>query len=426
MPISAPIKRHVKLNQWLATAICGNDILSSTFYVSGIAISFSGIFAPLILLFIGFVLYLYKAVYTEVVEALPTNGGAYNCLLNASSKTFASVAGTMTLLSYMATAVISGKTAIEYLYSAVKIPVFPVTIILLLGFALLVISGIKDSAKVAFGIFAFHVVLLIVFVVWGAGYYLTGHHSYIAENIFRTQALIASIGGIVPALFFGFSTSLLGVSGYESSANFVEEQAPGVFRKTLRNMLIGVAVFNPLTALIALNVMPFDVIIKSKDFLLSDVAKLMGGTVFQYLIIADAVLVLSGAVLTAFIGVSGLIFRMTTDGCFPSFLSYENKRGSYPYIVGLFFFLCTSVLILTKGNLLALAGVYTIAFLSVMSLFALGNLIMRETRADLKRTYHAPLIFVLLALSATVAGYSVTSESHHEILNILQFILFPQ
>lgn len=395
---------HTKLNQWFATAICGNDILSSTFYVSGIAIAFAGIFAPLVLLFIGVVLFLYKSVYTEVVEALPTNGGAYNCLLNASSKTFASVAGTMTLLSYMATAVISGKTAIEYLSSAIAIPVIPLTIVLLLGFALLVISGIKDSAKVALGIFAFHIIVLIAFVLFGAWHYFSGGHSYFMQNIVSTKVLIASIGGLLPALFFGFSTSLLGVSGYESSANFVEEQAPGVFRKTLRNMLIGVAIFNPLTALVALNVMPFDLIIKSKDFLLSDVARMMGGTIFQYIIVADAFLVLAGAVLTAFVGVSGLIYRMTTDGCFPNFLSYENKKGSYPFIIILFFLLCTSVLLITKGDLLSLAGVYTIAFLSVMSLFALGNLIMRETRTELKRTYHAPLIFVMLAFGATVAG----------------------
>jgi len=395
---------HVKLNQWFATAICGNDILSSTFYVSGISIAFAGIFAPFILLFIGVVLTFYKSVYTEVVEALPTNGGAYNCLLNATSKTFAAVAGTMTLLSYVATAVISGKTAIEYLYSVIKIPVIPVTIVLLLGFALLVVSGMKDSAKVALGIFAFHIVTLISFILFAVIYYLLGGHIYLAQNAFKTQALIASIGGLLPALFFGFSTSLLGVSGYESSANFVEEQAPGVFRKTLRNMLIGVAIFNPLTALVALSVLPFDAILQSKDFLLSDAARVMGGNIFQYSVVIDAFLVLAGAVLTAFVGVSGLIYRMTTDGCLPNFLTRENSRGAYPYIVGLFFLFCTSILLLTKGNLLSLAGVYTIAFLSVMSLFALGNLIMRETRTELKRTYHAPLIFVLLAFAATVAG----------------------
>lgn len=395
---------HTLLNQWFATAICGNDILSSTFYVSGIAIAFAGVFAPLILLFIGLVLFFYKSVYTEVVEALPTNGGAYNCLLNASSKTFASVAGTMTLLSYVATAVISGKTAVAYLHSILSIPIILGTIGLLFFFALLVISGIKDSAKVAFVIFAFHIVILIIFCLFGGWYFLLHGGAHFLQNIVSTKAIVASIGGLAPALFFGFSTSLLGVSGYESSANFVEEQVPGVFRKTLRNMLIGVTIFNPLTALVALNVLPFNAIVASKDFILSDVARVMGGPIFQSIVVVDAFLVLAGAVLTAFVGVSGLIYRMTTDGCFPNFLTHENSRGSYTYIIIGFFLLCTSILVLTKGDLLALAGVYTIAFLSVMSLFALGNLIMRETRTELKRTYQAPLLFVMLAFGATVAG----------------------
>jgi len=33
------------------------------------------------------------------------------------------------------------------------------------------------------------------------------------------------------ALFFGFAAAMLGISGFESSANFVEEQADGVFPK---------------------------------------------------------------------------------------------------------------------------------------------------------------------------------------------------
>ena len=62
---------HKKLNQFLATAICGNDILSSALYVSGIAALFAGVYAPIVLLMIVVVLFLYKSVYTEVVEALP-------------------------------------------------------------------------------------------------------------------------------------------------------------------------------------------------------------------------------------------------------------------------------------------------------------------------------------------------------------------
>lgn len=395
---------HTRLGQWFATAICGNDILSSTFYVSGIAIVYAGVLAPIVLAVIGVVLFFYKAVYTEVVEALPTNGGAYNCLLNATTKNTAAIAGTTTILSYIATAVISGESAVTYFNSLIHIPIIPLTVVLLAVFAALVISGIKDSAKVAFAIFSFHVAVLTAFVLFGAIYVLHGGHSYLMANLTSSVPLITRLGGIVPALFFGFAASLLGVSGFESSANFVEEQQRGVFRKTLRNMLVGVTIFNPLIALIVLNVLPFSHILKAQDFLLAVAGNSMGGEIFKFVVVIDAVAVLAGAVLTAFVGVSGLIFRMTTDGCFPEVLSKENKKGSYPYIVTAFFLLCSSILLVTKGNLLSLAGVYTIAFLCVMTLFALGNMIMRETRKDLKRTYHAPIIFVILAFFSTAAG----------------------
>lgn len=413
-----PVK---KLNQFFATAICGNDILSSTFYVSGISILYVGIYAPLVLAIIVLVLFFYKSVYTEVVEALPVNGGAYNCLLNASSKTIAAFAGTMTILSYIATAVLSAKTAIEYLSSVVTLPVIPITIGLLLVFAILVISGIKDSAKVAFTIFAAHIVVLTVFLLMGILYAFHGH-SYLLANLQSTKEIALKSGGLLTALFFGFSASLLGVSGFESSANFVEEQDHGVFRKTLRNMLVGVAIFNPLIALIVLNVMPYAGIVHSADFLLSDAAQIMGGALLKNIVVLDAFLVLAGAVLTGYVGVSGLIYRMTTDGCFPNILAKLNKKGSAPYIITTFFLLCASILIITKGNLLSLAGVYTIAFLGVMSLFAFGNLLMRETRPTLKRTYHAPTLYVLLAFIATAAG--VVGNIRLDPLNFDYFLYY--
>lgn len=294
---------HKKLNQFLATAICGNDILSSALYVSGIAALFAGVYAPIVLLMIVVVLFLYKSVYTEVVEALPINGGAYNCLLNSTSKVFAAVAGVMTILSYIATSVLSAKVGIEYLHTIVNIPVIPVTICLLLAFSILVISGIQDSAKVALGIFVIHIVTLAGVVIFGLIYYLNGH-SVFMENIRNTTAIIKSHGGISYTLFLAFSASLLGVSGFESSANFVEEQEKGVFRKTLRNMLIGVAIFNPLISLVSLNSLSLASIAGAKDFLLADVAKVIVGPVLQYIVVIDAFAVLAGAVLTSFVGVS--------------------------------------------------------------------------------------------------------------------------
>ncbi|MFA9289036.1 MAG: APC family permease [Weeksellaceae bacterium] len=410
---------HVKLGEGFATAICGNDILSSALYVSGIAVMFSGVFAPLVLAVVAGVLFLYKAVYTEVVEALPVNGGAYNCLLNGTSKTVAAVAGVMTILSYIATAVISAKVGVEYLNTVLNFHEFTLTlpllghvefnaiilqtIALLFGFAMLVISGLKDSAKVAFGIFVFHIITLISFLWLGLMYYLEGNSEF-AFNLAHTWDIVKAQGGVWNTFYLAFSACLLGVSGFESSANFVEEQKPGVFRKTLRNMLIGVAIFNPLIALVVLNSMPYEAITGAKDFLLADAAKIIGGSWYQYVIVADAFLVLSGAVLTAFVGVSGLVHRMSLDSCLPAFLAKVNDKGSFPRIIIAFFVLCSSILIITGGNLLSLAGVYTISFLGVMSLFAIGNIILKETRTELKRTYNAPLLMVFPAAVATIFG----------------------
>ncbi len=411
-----------KLGQFLATAICGNDILSSALYVSGVAIILTGIYAPLVLLFICLVLYLYKSVYTEVVEALPLNGGAYNCLLNATSKTFAATAGTMTILSYMATAVLSGNVGVEYLSRILPIPIIPVTIGLLAALGLLVVGGIKDSAKVAFGIFALHVITLLGFLILGGVYVFSGGASHFMNNFHHTSGIVLSHNGLIFTLVLGFSASLLGVSGFESSANFVEEQKKGTFRKTLRNMLIGVTIFNPLIALIVLNTMSIDSINASQNFLLADAAKVLGGNFFSYIVSIDAFLVLWGAVLTAFVGVSGLMHRMAGDACLPSILAKPNKRGSYPYIVGVFFLLCSSILLLTKGDLLSLAGVYTIAFLGVMSSFALGNLALKLNRSDLKRSYRGPAMFAIFAFMATTLG--ILGNIYLDPRNLAYFCLY--
>jgi amino acid transporter len=404
-----------KLGQWSATAICGNDILSTTLYVSGIAILFAGALAPLVLLGVGLLLLLYKLVYTEVVEALPLNGGAYNCLLNGTSKMVAAIAGVMTLLSYTATAVISSKVGIEYLsipirhfsgsflHQEIYPPVILGTAGVLLVFAVLVITGMKDSARVALGIFVTHIATLVLFLLFGLWHSLTAH-TFLLGNIARSASLLVEHGGLARTLFLAFAASLLGISGFESSANFVEEQKKGVFRKTLRNMLLGILIFGPLVALVVLTALPYEEIIRSRDFLLADAAFAIGGLPLQTLVAFDAFLVLSGATLTAYIGVSGLVHRMSADNCLPNFFTKQNRRGSFPNIVLGFFLLCISILLLTRGNLLSLAGLYSIAFLGVMGMFALGNLVLKQSRPELKRTFTAPRIAVFLAFVVTVLG----------------------
>jgi amino acid transporter len=381
-----------------ATAICGNDITSSCLYVSALSIIYSGKYAPIALLIVAAVLYLFRKIYGEVVGALPLNGGAYNALLNTTSKAWASLAACLTLLSYMATAVISASEAMHYLHSLVhNLPIVIATIILLGIFCVLTIIGITESAVVAIGIFLFHLSSLTLLALIGA-YHVFGDGTGL-DTLWANLATTPE-GGMTTALFFGFAAAMLGISGFESSANFVEEQRPGVFPKTLRNMWVAVSVFNPLMAILALALIPIADVAPHKEQLLAHMGQVASGDWLRFLISIDAVLVLSGAVLTSYVGVTGLIRRMTLDRCLPQWLLKTNKRGSSHRIILAFFALSVSVLMLTQGNLPALAGVYTISFLAVMALFGIGNILLKVRRARLPRPEKASWPAIILAISA--------------------------
>jgi len=414
------MKEHKKLNQLHATAICGNDITSSCLYVSALTIVYAGQYAWVALLIVAAVLYLFRNIYGEVVGALPLNGGAYNVLLNTTSKSNASVAACLTILSYMATAVISASEAMHYLHTLVpSLPVIIATVVLLTVFLLLSISGISESAVVATVIFIFHLssmVLLILSGVW----FIFFHGLDVAIANFK-MPFTGSIGG---AIFFGFSAAMLGISGFESSANFVEEQQPGVFRKTLRNMWIAVTVINPLMALVAIVVLSRADVLTHQEALLSHIGLNTGGQWLSTVISVDAVLVLSGAVLTSYVGVGGLIKRMALDRILPQFTLKENNRGSAYRILIIFFLLCLSVLFVTMGDLGALAGVYTISFLAVMIYFGIGNFLLKMKRAQLPRPVYVSPFVVAIAIAAVVIALYGNIKLHPEYLVVfLQYFV---
>ncbi|WP_242929123.1 APC family permease [Pontibacter vulgaris] len=391
---------HPKLKELAATAICGNDITSSCLYVSALAIIYSGQYAWVALLMVGGVLFLFRSIYGEVVGALPLNGGAYNALLNTTSKTTASLAACLTLLSYMATAVISASEAMHYVHHLWEgLPILYATIGLLAFFMGLTIMGIGESSIVAIIIFITHISTLSLLVI--VGFFFLFNHGFDTLTLNYNQPLE---GSIWKALFFGFAAAMLGISGFESSANFVEEQAPGVFPKTLRNMWLAVTIFNPLTAFLAIAIIPMAAVAENQTALLAYMGEVAGGNWLAVLVSVNAAMVLSGAVLTSYVGVTGLVQRMTLDRCLPQFLLATNKRGSAYLIMISFFLLCVSILLITKGDIGALAGVYTISFLSVMALFGFGNILLKLRRNRLPRPVRASGMVLFIAISAVLAA----------------------
>lgn len=314
-----------------------------------------------------------------------------------------------------------------------QVPIGAVFTAILVVFGLLVLLGIGESAPVALGIFCIHLATLaIVIVDCIVAASKDGFHTLITNwNTDNASIPGANTYGFIGAIFFGTCAGLLGVSGFETSANFVEEQKPGVFPKTLRNMWAIVSVFNPLISLCGLAVLPLDKFMgfplvdgsPNNASMLSDMAS---SHWLKTLVTIDAVLVLSGAVITAYVGVIGLVRRMALDRCLPSlFLTTNQLRGTNHWIIAIFMLLALSLYFIMNGNILILGGVYSMAFLSVMVMFGMSNILLKIHRARIKRTEYAPVPMVIAAMACLVAGIVGNAISNHEAIGwtVLYFTL---
>lgn len=106
------------------------------------------------------------------------------------------------------------------------------------------------------------------------------------------------------------------------------EQERGVFAKTLRNMWIAVNVLNPLIAFLVICIIPISSVESHQNSFLSFIGTLTIGKWLATIISINAVSVLSGAVLTSFVGVSGLIKRMHWKGShLMIFLKRRNEEA---------------------------------------------------------------------------------------------------
>lgn len=427
--------RRILLKELEATAISGNDILSSTFYVSGLVTLSAGKLAPLCLFLVGIVLFWFRGIYHETVMALPCNGGTYNILLNCTSKQVASMAAVFAIIAYITTGVVSALDAIAYLQTVLpvgwQVDAQVATIVLLFFFCCLTNLGMQESANFATIVFCFHVGVLSLLTFSGVAH-MVFNPGLLWENWDTPYPSIDVAGEMLPgsfrmAIFYGFSSAMLGVSGFETSSQFVEEQARGVFPKTLRNMWAGVMFFNPLLSLISFSCLRLDEIIEHKDTVLARTAHVVGawiqkelhfsedyrlGPYFSALVSVDAFIVLAAALLTGYVGINGLIRRMAMDRCLPQFFLIKNPwTGTDSFILVGFFLLCVSQVVALKSDVEALGGVYCYAFLSVMTIFAFGNILLKVKRPTLPREISVSwtqsilgLTSVLIALMGNVLG----------------------
>jgi amino acid transporter len=176
-------------------------------------------------------LFFYRNIYAEVVTAIPVNGGNYNAVLNVSSKKSAAVVSCLSILSYVATAIISGFSSILYLkilWADLDIRIG--TILILILFAVVTLCGVGESAGVSTMIFLFHTLVLSLLIIWGFVHGIQDNFETFHENMLTDYPVITTSSGstlgennIGLSIFCGYCLGMLGITGAETPANYVEE-----------------------------------------------------------------------------------------------------------------------------------------------------------------------------------------------------------
>lgn len=427
--IRCELERHRGgLTEWPATAISGNDILSSVLFTAGLTVAQAGKLAPISQLLVVIVVYCLRWVFEEVVSAVPLNGGCYNAIMNAASKKAASVAAAFSMLSYLATGVVCGVSAFNYMNDAlVEIPVAECTVAMLGAFAFLCLLGIAESSVVALVFFLFHVFTLTILTVSSIAY-VVRHPSIFVDNMQTALPDItvfgsAVSGNVFTSVFLGYGVALLSVTGFESSSQYVEEQATGVFPKTLRNMWFLSSVYNIAFSLLSLAVVPMDEMTTNQDTLLAYMGRVSAGRWLEVLVSVDAFVVLAGAVLTSYVGINGLVQRLAIDRVLPKFLLIKNSwRNSNHYIILSYFLIASSLVMILDAKIDALSGVFAFAFLGVLTSFVVACILLKLSREEIPRERRTSWVNSIFCLVMMLAG--LISNACSDVTALKFFVLY--
>lgn len=372
------------LSWWLAAGIVGADIGTSVFYSTGVVKPLVGFAAPLVILVVCLLMWFFKATYEEGCAASPFNGGAYMMVLQTVGRRVAMIVGALTILSYLATAAVSALSGAFYIDSfdnALDWPVanvVGVSVIPVVVFGLLNIIGIKEPAMIVFAVALLHFTLLLGMDAYGLVLCFQKNVNF--GRIFE------GIGNIPPlSLLQGFAAAFLGITGFESAAQIVEQLKSPTW-KTLKQVYLSIVILvgitAPLTSFLCITLLTDAQLKLYQNSLLSGLAYVEGGPTLLMVLVVDAALTLFAAVNTAYVGCIGLCTTMAKQGNLPGIFlrRWAHKVPlfqGYPYVVLAFMAISIMMIVVLPGQVENLGQVYGMAFLAVMLSFCLGVMLLR-------------------------------------------------
>jgi amino acid transporter len=181
-------------------------------------------------------------------------------------------------------------------------------------------------------------------------------------------------------------------------------------------------IFNPAITAAVIGIVDLPTVVNSANNILSVVGERAGGGALRTLVTIDAISVLCGGILTAYVGVIGQIKQLASDRCFPAFLLKTNRYGAYHYIILSFCLLCIALYLVTGGDVAIIAGLFAVSFLMVMLSFAYANMKLKYCRPRLPRSVESTWRSTAFGAAAMLLG--LIGNCYHEINLLFYFLIF--
>jgi len=272
-------------------------------------------------------------------------------------------------------------------------------------------QGLHESSQKALQIMSVTTVMVVILIIWCTVTVLHGPFQ-LPPSPFKYGIILdhESLGWLhslkdswishltMFIMFVGFGHSVLAMSGEETLAQVNREIAHPKLRNLKKAaVVIGIyaLLFTALTSFFAVMIIPDNVRPQYFGNLISGIAMHLWGPpwaklIFQGFVVIVGVLILSGAQNTSIVGANGVLNRVAEDGVLTDAFQKPHPRFGTSYrIINLVVGMQLLTIVLTRGNVFTLAGLYAFGVVWSFAMMALAVLVLRYTEPA-KREWKVP------------------------------------
>ena len=411
---------------WRAAAIVLSDLGSSAYYVGGDAEKVIGKSAPWFILAVMLFANCVRALYVESTSMF-VRGGVYRVVRRAMGGTLAKFSVSALLFDYVLTGPLSSVVAGQYLAGFIQdtavylhrpfhnfhdnafAAIFG--ILVTIYFWHKNTQGMHESSTKAVQIMMITTVMVVILILWCTvtlfhtpfqlppnplKFGITLDHESLGWFTALKNTWLSHLTLFI--VFVGFGHSVLAMSGEETLAQVNREIAhPKLLNLKKAAVVIGIyaLLFTALTSFFAVMIIPDKIRPEYFGNLISGIAMNLWGPlwarlIFHGFVVLVGVLILSGAQNTSIVGANGVLNRVAEDGVLTDAFQKPHPRYGTSYrIINLIVGLQLLTIVITRGNVFTLAGLYAFGVVWSFALMALAVLVLRYTEPS-KREWKVP------------------------------------